>query len=286
MACTPQELKHVPLFALLDDEETAVLAAQVELKRFAPRERIYKAGDEGGRAYVMISGRVRVTTIDQDQQEVVVDEPGHGEFFGFASMLEKTPHHTDALALEDTTCLEVDRKDIAVLLERKPMAGMDMLTVLGRQYHAAQQLVRVRASRNPNVIIETAATFGERIADQVARFGGSWTFIILFSIVVAIYSAIQVSLGNRAWDPYPFILLNLFLSMLAAIQAPVIMMSQNRQDTKDRLRGELDYEVNRRAASDIQGLASKVNLLSEHIGDIKDVLSKTPPPNPRAESAQ
>ncbi|HWW92426.1 MAG TPA: DUF1003 domain-containing protein [Vicinamibacteria bacterium] len=286
MACTPQELKHVPLFALLDDEETAVLAAQVELKRFAPRERIYKAGDEGGRAYVMISGRVRVTTIDQDQQEVVVDEPGHGEFFGFASMLEKTPHHTDALALEDTTCLEVDRKDIAVLLERKPMAGMDMLTVLGRQYHAAQQLVRVRASRNPNVIIETAATFGERIADQVARFGGSWTFIILFSIVVAIYSAIQVSLGNRAWDPYPFILLNLFLSMLAAIQAPVIMMSQNRQDTKDRLRGELDYEVNRRAASDIQGLASKVNLLSEHIGDIKDVLSKIPPPNPRAESAQ
>ncbi|HKC14143.1 MAG TPA: DUF1003 domain-containing protein [Vicinamibacteria bacterium] len=286
MACNPQELKHVPLFALLDDEETAVLAAQVELKKFAPRERIYKAGEEGGRAYVMVSGRVRVTTIDQDHQEVVVDEPGHGEFFGFASMLEGTPHQTDALAVEETACLEVDRKDIAVLLERKPLAGMDMLTVLGRQFHAAQQLVRVRASRNPNVIIETAATVGERVADQVARFGGSWTFIILFAIVVAIYSAANVSLGNRAWDPYPFILLNLFLSMLAAIQAPVIMMTQNRQDTKDRLRGELDYEVNRRAASDIQGLASKLNLLSEHIGDIKDLLSRTPPPNPRAESAR
>ena len=286
MACNPQELKHVPLFALLDDEETAVLAAQVELKRFAPRERIYKAGDEGGRAYVMVSGRVRVTTIDQDHQEVVVDEPGHGEFFGFASMLEGTPHQTDALALEETACLEVDRKDIAVLLERKPLAGMDMLTVLGRQFHAAQQLVRVRASRNPNVIIETAAMFGERVADQVARFGGSWTFIILFAIVVAIYSAINVSLGNRAWDPYPFILLNLFLSMLAAIQAPVIMMSQNRQDTKDRLRGELDYEVNRRAASDIQGLANKMNLLGEHVGDIKDLLSRIPPPSRHAESAQ
>src|SRR5713226_3397155 len=189
MACNPQELKHVPLFALLDDEETAVLAAQVELKRFAPRERIYKTGDEGGRAYVMVSGRVRVTTIDQDHQEVVVDEPGHGEFFGFASMLEGTPHQTDALALEEATCLEVDRKDIAVLLERKPLAGMDMLTVLGRQFHAPQQLVRVRASRNPNVIIETAATVGERVADQVARFGGSWTFITLFAIVVAIYTA-------------------------------------------------------------------------------------------------
>ncbi len=286
MACNPQELKHVPLFALLDDEETAVLAAQVELKRFAPRERIYKTGDEGGRAYVMVSGRVRVTTIDQDHQEVVVDEPGHGEFFGFASMLEGTPHQTDALALEEATCLEVDRKDIAVLLERKPLAGMDMLTVLGRQFHASQQLVRVRASRNPNVIIETSATFGERLADQVARFGGSWTFIVLFAVVGAIYTVINISLGNKAWDPYPFILLNLFLSMLAAIQAPVIMMSQNRQDTKDRLRGELDYEVNRRAASDIQGLASKVNLLGEHIGDIKGLLSRIPAANPRAESAQ
>jgi CRP/FNR family cyclic AMP-dependent transcriptional regulator len=103
---------------------------------------------------------------------------------------------------------------------------MDMLTVLGRQYHASQQLVRVRASRNPNVIIETQATLGERIAGHVARFGGSWTFIILFAIVLVIYTAINVSLGNTAWDPYPFILLNLFLSMLAAIQAPVIMMSQ------------------------------------------------------------
>jgi uncharacterized membrane protein len=284
MACDPQELRHVPLFALLDDEETAVLATQVELKSFAPRERIYKTGDEGGRAYVMVSGRVRVTTIDQDQQEVVVDEPGHGDFFGFASMLEQTPHQTDAVALEEATCIEVDRKDIAVLLERKPMAGMDMLTVLGRQFHASQQLVRVRAARNPNVMIEEEATFGERLADQVARFGGSWTFILLFSVIIAVYTAINVYMGSTAWDPYPFILLNLFLSMLAAIQAPVIMMSQNRQDTKDRLRGELDYEVNRRAASDIQGLARKVNLLSEHVGDIKDLLGRTPPPGTPAES--
>jgi uncharacterized membrane protein len=277
MACDPQELKHVPLFALLDDEETAVLASQVELKTFAPRQRIYKVGEAGGRAYVMVSGRVRVTTIDQDYQEVVVDEPGHGEFFGFASMLEETPHQTEAIALEETTCLEVDRKDIAVLLERKPLAGMDMLTVLGKQFHASQNLVRVRASRNPNDLIETEATFGSRLADQVARFGGSWTFIIVFATVLIAYSAINVALGSRAWDPYPFILLNLFLSMLAAIQAPVIMMSQNRQDTKDRLRGELDYEVNRRAASDIQGLARKLNLLSEHVGDVKDLLSRMTP---------
>ena len=272
MACDPQELRHVPLFALLDDEETAVLAGQVELRKFAPRQRIYKRGDPGARAYVMVSGSVRVSTVDEDDQEVVVDEPAHGEFFGFASMLEETPHQTDAIALEETTCLEVDRHDISVLLQRKPLAGMDMLTVLGRQFHASQQLVRIRASRHPNDVIETQATLGERIADHVARFGGSWSFIIVFGVLLSAYTALNVDLGAHAWDPYPFILLNLFLSMLAAVQAPVIMMSQNRQDKKDRLRGELDYEVNRRAAADIQGLARKLNLLGEQIGDVGDLL--------------
>jgi len=149
---------------------------------------------------------------------------------------------------------------------------MDMLTVLGRQFHASQHLVRVRASRNPNEIIESEMTFGERIADAVARFGGSWTFIIAFAVVLCVYTAVNRFLRGNAWDPYPFILLNLFLSMLAAIQAPVIMMSQNRQDTKDRLRGELDYEVNRRAASDIQGLARKLNLLGDKVDDVEDLL--------------
>src|SRR5215470_5283429 len=111
MTCDPEVLKHVPLFALLDDGEMAVLAGQVELKKFSPRQRIYKMGDPTGPAYVMVSGLVRVTTVDQDHQEVLVDEPGHGEFFGFASMLEQTPHQTTAIAIEETTCFEVDRKD-------------------------------------------------------------------------------------------------------------------------------------------------------------------------------
>jgi CRP/FNR family cyclic AMP-dependent transcriptional regulator len=217
---------------------------------------------------------VRVTTVDEEQQEVVVDQPSEGEFFGFASMLEQTAHQTDAIALEETVCLEVDRDDIATLLQRKPHAGMDMLTVLGRQFHASQQLVRVRASRNPNDLIEQEMTFGERIADAVASFGGSWTFIITFGLAICSYTAINIIGRQIAWDPYPFILLNLFLSMLAAIQAPVIMMSQNRQDTKDRLRGELDYDVNRRAESEIQGLARKLNLLGEKISDVEDVLRR------------
>jgi CRP/FNR family transcriptional regulator, cyclic AMP receptor protein len=272
MACDRAVLKHVPLFALLDEEEAAVLAGQVQLRTFVARQRIYKGGDEGDQAYVVVSGKVCVTTVDEDQQEVVIDEPVHGEFFGFASMLEQTPHQTTAIALEETTCLEVKRKDIEVLLQRKPLAGMDMLTVLGRQFHASQQLVRSRALRNPNEVIEREATLGERIADTVARFGGSWTFIIIFFVFLGVYMGMDVALGRSAWDPYPFILLNLFLNMLAAVQAPVIMMSQNRQDEKDRLRGELDYEVNRRAESEIQGLARKLNLLDDKMADVENLL--------------
>jgi CRP/FNR family transcriptional regulator, cyclic AMP receptor protein len=271
MPCNPEALKSVPIFALLDDEELAVLAGQVELKRFAPRQRIYKMGDRGGQAYVLVSGQVRVQTVDEDQQEVVVDEPAAGEFFGFASMLDQTPHQTSATSVQESVCIEVDRDDIAVLLQRKPLAGMDMLAVLGRQFHASHQLVRLRSSRNPNEVIEEKLTVGDRVADSVARFGGSWSFIITFFVALIVYTGLNISLGRAAWDPYPFILLNLFLSMLAAIQAPVIMMSQNRQDTKDRLRGELDFDVNRRAASDIQGLARRLNRLDDKLDDIEDL---------------
>src|SRR3984957_20522143 len=272
MACKPEVLKHVPLFALLDEEEAAVLCEQVRLKTFAPRQRIYKIGDANGQAYVVVSGRARITTVDQDHQEVVVDEPSHGQFFGFASMLEQTPHQTEATAIDETVCIEVNRNDIAVLLQRKPLAGMDMLQVLGRQFHASQQLVRLRANRHPNDVIEKDMTFGERVGDVVAGFGGSWTFIITFGTALAVYMTIDQLLGKRAWDPYPYILLNLFLSMLAAVQAPIIMMSQNRQDTKDRLRGELDYDVNRRAEVEIQGLARKLNVLGEKIVDVEEML--------------
>jgi CRP/FNR family cyclic AMP-dependent transcriptional regulator len=274
MGSSPETLRAVPLFSLLDDDELAVLACQVEVKRFVPRQRIYKIGDCGGHAYVMVSGKVRVTTVDQDHQEVVVDEPTHGEFFGFASMLEQTPHQTNATALEETVCIEVDRRDIAVLIERKPHAGMDMLTVLGRQFHASQQLVRVRASRNSNEVIEEDATFGERIADAVAHFGGSWSFIITCMILLIAYVTTNLILRNKSWDPYPFILLNLFLSMLAAIQAPVIMMSQNRQDSKDRVRGELDYDVNRRAEREIQAVTHKLNVLDDKMGDVAELLRR------------
>jgi CRP/FNR family transcriptional regulator, cyclic AMP receptor protein len=274
MPCQPEELRHIPLFELLDDDEAALLAAQIESRRFAARQRIFKMGELGTHAYVVMTGKVRVTTIDDDHQEVVLDEPEHGDIFGFASMLQETNHRATAIAQEDTTCLEIGRDDIAELLKKRPMAGLDMLTMQARQFHAAQKLVQSRIMKNPNEVIEEQTTFGERIADSVARFGGSWSFIILFAAILIVYSTANVLLGNKAWDPYPFILLNLFLSMLAAVQAPVIMMSQNRQDAKDRLRSELDFDVNKRAEAEIQSLSRKLNLMTDKMDDLEELLRK------------
>ena len=271
MACDPEILRQVPFFALLDDEELAVLAAQVDLTRFAPRQRIYRIGDPGGRAYVLVSGAVRVTTIDEDQQDVIVDEPASGEFFGFASMLDQSPHQTNAVALDDTVCVEVDRDDIETLIQRRPHAAMDMLSVLGRQIHAAQQLVRDPRRAQPQRNHRGAGDVrraDRRRGRRVRRLVDLHHHVRRRALLV--YAAINVVLGRRAWDPYPFILLNLMLSMLAALQAPVIMMSQNRQDTKDRLRGELDFAVNRRAEAEVQALSRKLNAVIDKIDDLDE----------------
>jgi CRP/FNR family cyclic AMP-dependent transcriptional regulator len=278
MPCDPNELRHVPLFSLLDDDELCVLAQQVELRDFAANQRIYKAGEPSTGAFVVLTGAVHVTLLDEDGQEVTFSEPRHGEVFGFASMLEGIPHHTTAVTTEPTSCLEVDHHDIEALIASKPMAGLDMLTVLAREIHTAQAKIRERALRDPNQIIDERETLGERIADHVAAFGGSWTFIISFGVFMTVYVALNVFLlatRGKTWDPYPFILLNLFLSMLAAIQAPVIMMSQNRQDKKDRVRSELDFEVNRRAESEIQALGRKLIFLTDVVGDIHGHLHPT-----------
>ena len=273
MPCDPEELRHVPLFELLDEDELRVLSSHVDIRRFAPRQRIFKVGDAANHAYVVISGRVRLTAMDEDEQEVVVEEPAHGEFFGLASRLQQIERQTTAMAMDDElVCVEIDRDDLLQLVSRKPESAVDMLTAQARQFHTVQRLMQSRSHRNPNELIDERTTFGQRLADGVARFGGSWAFIILFSVVLAVYTMVNVMLGKKAWDPYPFILLNLFLSMLAAVQAPVIMMSQNRQDMKDRLRGELDFEVNRRSEKEIQGLSHRLSLVMDKVCDVEEMM--------------
>jgi uncharacterized membrane protein len=166
--------------------------------------------------------------------------------------------------MEETCAIQIERDDIRTLLQQKPLAGLDMMTMIEKQLRAAHEIMRTRVSRNPNVEFEEVETFGGRLADAVAKFGGSWLFVIICGVALLAYTTVNLLLF-RPWDPYPFILLNLFLSMLAAIQAPIIMMSQNRQDTKDRIRNELDYQVNLKAELEIGELLQRMSQLEERL---------------------
>jgi len=258
----PDVFNEVPLFQLLDADEKRVLAEQVSMRTFKAGQVVYQAGDTGGLAYLIQKGVVHVTIKDANYESIIVDIANDGGLVGMSSLLAGEEHQTTAVAMEDTTAIEIDRHDIAALLKAKPMAGLDMMTIVEKQLRAVHELMRTRVTRNVNEEIEEQETLGEKVADGVARFGGSWGFVISFGVILLVYVTINSRLTNP-WDPYPFILLNLFLSMLAAIQAPVIMMSQNRQDAKDRLRSEMDYRVNLKAEVEIEELLQRIGKLEK-----------------------
>jgi CRP/FNR family transcriptional regulator, cyclic AMP receptor protein len=257
---------EVPIFQLLDADERKVLAEQVSQRQFKRGQVIFKAGDPGGLAYVIQKGTVHVSIKDVNNETVVLDIADDGGLIGMSSLLAGENHQTTAVAMEDTIAIEIDRNDITALLNAKPQAGLDMLTIVEKHLRAAHELMRTRVARNPNEEIEEHETLGDRLADTVAKFGGSWNFVILFGVVLVAYVITNSELVHP-WDPYPFILLNLFLSMIAAMQAPVIMMSQNRQDAKDRVRSELDYRVNLKAELEIEELLQRVGEIERMLGE-------------------
>jgi uncharacterized membrane protein len=264
----PDIFNEVPLFSMLDADERQILAQQVSARTFAKGETIFRAGDQDNLAYLVQYGRVHVSITDIVQESVIVDVVENGGLLGMSSLLAGAEHLTTAVTVEETCAIEIDRNDITVLLQRKPLAGLDMMTMIEKQLRATHELMRTRVSRNPNIEIEEAETIGERMADLVAKFGGSWKFVTSFAVVLIVYTTINKFL-SRPWDPYPFILLNLFLSMLAAVQAPIIMMSQNRQDTKDRLRSELDYRVNLKAELEIGELLLRLGKIEQRVADLQ-----------------
>jgi CRP/FNR family transcriptional regulator, cyclic AMP receptor protein len=272
MSTTAANLAEIPMFTLLDEAERATLAGLLEVKHYDRGHTIFQFGDAGNALYIVRSGRIQVFVENTQGEKIVLGENEPGDLFGEISLLDGGPRTANAIVIDDCELLELDRDGLLQLVRSHPHAAIDMLTVMGRRLRATDELLRAHVTRNLNVEEQERLTFGQRIADRVASFGGSWTFIITFSVVLITYTSINVFLDKKAWDPYPFILLNLFLSMLAAIQAPVIMMSQNRQDTKDRVRSELDFQVNRRAELEIQGLSRKMHLLDERIDDLSDLL--------------
>lgn len=264
----PELLRERSVFQLLDDAEIAELGAHIDEATFAPGETVFAAGDKGGGMHVVLSGRVEVSIQDSDGERVVLQEVGHGGIFGELSLFDGERRSATVVALEPTRTFRIDRGDLERLFTRHPKAAIDILAVMGSRLRQTDVLLSRRVSRNANEVLEEKETFGERVADGVARFGGSWYFIFAFATILLTWIALNtfVLLGRKdAFDPYPFILLNLFLSMLAAIQAPVIMMSQNRQDAKDRVRSELDYQVNLKAELGVTQLHAKFDRLEQRL---------------------
>jgi CRP/FNR family transcriptional regulator, cyclic AMP receptor protein len=268
MSTTVTMIGEVPIFGLLDDEEREALAQMMNSRDFKQGETVFHYGDPGGEIFILRSGHVELFVENTDGEKIVLAENDQGDVIGELSFLDGGPRTATAVAREDTQMLCLDRVRLLDFIEKHPHAAMDVLTVIGRRLRATDELLRTQVSRNPNVEEEERLTFGQRVADKVATFGGSWTFIIIFGVILGIWVILNsAALFVRHFDPYPYILLNLFLSMIASVQAPVIMMSQNRQASKDRLKSDLDYEVNLKAEMEVAHLHRKVDHIYERIED-------------------
>ena len=250
-------LKDIPLFTPMDDAERAAVAELMDEVTFKAGQQLFHERDQGGICYIIRSGRIELSVIDESGEKLVLDVLEPGELCGELSLLDGGNRSTTAVALTDVEALVLERPEFVAFLRKQPDASLDVLSALAKRIRRADKLLKQRV-QDPNELIEGGATLGDRVADTVASFGGSWRFIGIFLATMATWILWNL-LAPYRFDPAPFMGFNLILSMLAALQAPIIMMSQNRQDAKDRVRSEADYRVNVRAMVEIAELHEKLD---------------------------
>ncbi len=263
MPTSAEILRDIPLFQAMDDEERAAVASLADEVHFEEGARIFHERDHGGSCFIVRSGRIELSVVDESGEKLVVDVVEPGELFGELGIFDGGNRSATADALSGVEALVLERDEFLDFLRRQPDAALDVLAALAKRIRRADALLKNRV-QNPNELIATQITVGERVADRVASFGGSWRFIFLFLSFMAVWIVFNIA-TRRNFDPFPFILLNLILSMLAALQAPVIMMSQNRQDDRDRIRSEADYQVNVKAEVEIAELHEKLDRLEGEV---------------------
>lgn len=240
-------LKNVPLFSQMDDQDLAGVHAIVTHASFRAGEVILREGEPGDLFYVLTAGKVEVLITDASGAEKSLQVIEPGGFFGELSMLTGKPRTARIRATESAQALGLDRDQFFAFLVKHPHAAISVLTELGERLRQTDLLLRSTVSRNVNELDEERMSFGERIADGVTNRMGSLPFIVIQTIILVGWIGLNITAWVKSWDPYPFILLNLALSFQAAYAAPFIMMSQNRQSTKDRLAAEIDHQVNTKA---------------------------------------
>ena len=238
-------LRSVPLFSSLDSKATAELGEYLTIHDYPRSATIFRTGDPGDAMYLIDLGKVRISITDADGAVVTLAELGPGDFFGDMAMLDGQGRSATATATENARLAKLTRDDFLSFMKHDPRVTLELLTTLTNRLRRTDELLRHRVSRNVNQEEEARLTLADRAADRIAEFGGSWKFIISFLVFLLIWIAVNSWLFvSRAFDVYPYMMLSTALNMLAALQAPIIMMSQNRQAHKDRLRANLDYQVN------------------------------------------
>jgi CRP/FNR family transcriptional regulator, cyclic AMP receptor protein len=242
---TTDTLRTVPLFESLSEDEATILCQYLETKDCNPEQVLFRAGDAGDGMYLIEDGKVSISMTAADGHEISIAELGKGDFFGEMAMLDGKPRSARATAIEPSRVAMLSREHFLSFVQGNSNVALEMLGALAHRLRRTDEILQNRITRNVNEEEAAHLTFGDRAADLIAEFGGSWKFIIasLALFIVWVVSN-TIILSRTPFDPFPFILLNLALNMITALQAPIIMMSQNRQTHKDRLRADLDYAVN------------------------------------------
>jgi uncharacterized membrane protein len=242
---TLEELRSVPLFASLDDAATSELRNLLVIEDVAGRTPLFHSGDSGDALYLIESGRVRISVRDADGSDVTLAELAGGDFFGEMALLDGKPRSADATVIEDARFAILSRENFLRFVRSNPDVALKMMSAITLRLRRTDDLLRQRVSRNVNEEEDARLTVGDKLANRIANFGGSWMFIGLLAIVLILWVVVNSWLiYDKNVDPYPYQLFGLILGVLAGVQAPIIMMSQNRQGEKDRLRADLDYQVN------------------------------------------
>lgn len=241
---TLDAIRSVPLFASLDDEAASELRNLLQRRQVVAGTALFHAGDQGDSMYLIESGRVRISLTDEDKKEVVLAELAQGDFFGEMAIIDGKQRSADATVIEDARLAVLSRESFLRFIDNNPTVALAMLSATFSRLRSTDKLLQQRVSRNVNEEQKKRMTLGDRAADALAEFGGSWKFIIVALALIGAWIALNTYVVIGGFDPRPFAMLNLVLAVIAGLQAPIIMMSQNRQSEKDRLRADLDFQVN------------------------------------------
>jgi CRP/FNR family transcriptional regulator, cyclic AMP receptor protein len=238
-----ETLRQVPLFESLDDDAAHELCELLETLDCKSGAVLFRAGDAGDAMYLIEEGKVRICVRAKDGHEMTLTEFNRGDFFGEMVLLDGRRRSADAQVAENARLAVLSREHFLSFVRTNPNVALQMLTALANRLRHTDELLRHTATRNVNVEEAAQFTLADRAADLIAEFGGSWKFIIAAVLFFNLWVLINTFTNSR-FDAFPYLLLSTVVNMLTLIQAPIILMSQNRQAHKDRLRAEIDYQVN------------------------------------------